>query len=513
MRKRAEEALQESYRQNQEILDSITDAFISLTEDMVVTYFNSAAEQMLNRKRIDVIGRHLFDVFPEAKGSILEENYLQAVRTKSAMSFEAEIAVAPYRNWYDVRVYPGREETTIYFQVITERKKAEEEKARLESTNRQLQKTESLGRMAHHFNNKLHVVMGHLELAMNDLPSDDTTMANLTSAIQAADQAVEVSKTMLTYLGQVTEKRKLQDLSEICRQCLPLIQVAMPKNIVLETDLQLPGPVINANGNQIQQILTNLMTNAWEAADDNGGAIHLSVKTVSSAKIPTSHRFPINWQCEDVPYACLEVRDNGCGIEDKDLEEVFSPFFSTKFTGRGLGLSVVLGLVQSHGGVVTAESSPGQGSVFHVFFPMSAEEISQQPLKETIIPEIVEAGTVLLVDDDKIVLEITKTMLSNQGFTVLRAMDGVEALEVFRQHKDEIRFVLSDVTMPRMNGWETLLALRKITPGIPVILTSGYSEEQVMEGAPSERPQAFLGKPYGFHALRDTIRRILKETK
>jgi CheY-like chemotaxis protein len=124
-----------------------------------------------------------------------------------------------------------------------------------------------------------------------------------------------------------------------------------------------------------------------------------------------------------------------------------------------------------------------------------------------------EASKVLLVDDDEIVLELTSVMLSMLGFTVLRAIDGIEAVAIFRQHRDDIRFVLSDVAMPRMNGWETLLALRQIMPGVPVILSSGYSEEQVMEGTHPERPQAFLGKPYGFQTLRDIIRRTLRDTK
>jgi PAS domain S-box-containing protein len=393
------------------------------------------------------------------------------------------------------------------------RKKAEEEKAKLESVNRQLQKSESLGRMAgaiaHHFNNKLHAVMGHLEQAIDGLPPGETSITNLTSAIQAAEKAAEVSKMMLAYLGHVTDQREPLKLAEVCSRNLPLIQATMPKNVVLKTDLQFPGPAINANAQQIQQILTNLVTNAWEAAGDDRGDVLLTIKTVSSADIPTTHRFPINWQPNDNRYACLEVSDNGCGIADKNLEEVFSPFFSTKFTGRGLGLSVVLGLAQAHRGVATAESQPGKGSVFRVFFPMTAEEIVQQPHKEIEAQEIQETGTVLLVDDDNIVLEVTGVALSTLGFTVLSAMDGLEAVEVFRRHKDEIRFVLSDVAMPRMDGWETLLALRQITPDIPVILASGYSEEQVMERALSERPQAFLGKPYGLATLRETIRRTL----
>jgi CheY-like chemotaxis protein len=369
------------------------------------------------------------------------------------------------------------------------------------------------GAIAHHFNNKLFVVMGYLDLAIDGLASGDTSKANLTIARQEADKAAEVSKLMLTYLGQVTGKLELLELTKVCQKILPLIEVTLPKNVVMKTNLQFPGPVIKANADQIRQVLTNLIINAWEAAGDEPGSIYLVVKTVSPADISTSYRFPIDWQPDNTLYACLEIRDKGCGIVDKDIEEVFSPFFTTKFIGRGLGLSVILGLVKAHGGAVTVESVPSQGSVFRVFFPISSEGIVQQPHKEAKARKIQEAGKVLLVDDDETVLEITNVMLSALGFTVLRAMDGIEAVEVFRQNKHEIRFVITDVAMPRMNGWETLHALRQIMPGIPVILASGYSEALVMEGLHSERPQAFLGKPYGFQALSDTIRRILLETK
>ena len=516
-RKRIEKAFNEIHRQNQEILESITDACIAISDDMVVSYINSAAERMFGRKRSDVIGRKLFDVFPEGKGAIFEKNFSQAIRTKSAMSFQAELTVAPYQNWYDVRVFPRPEGITIYIQVITERIRAKEKVAKLESVNRQLQKAESLARMAgaiaHHFNNRLFAVMGYLDLAIDGLTAGDASKTNLTIARQEAGKAAEVSKLMLTYLGQVTGKPELLDLSEVCRKILPLLEATLPKNVVLETNLQSPGPVIKANADQIRQVLTNLFTNAWEAVGDDPGAIHLAVKKVFPADIPTSHRFPIDWRPDATPYACLEIRDNGCGIADQDIEEVFSPFFSTKFTGRGLGLSVVLGVVKAYCGVVTAESSPGQGSVFRVFLPISVEEIVQQPDEIEKDKRHQETGKVLLVDDDEVVLKISSLMLSALGFTVLTAMDGIEAVEVFRQHRNEIRLVLSDVSMPRMDGWETLHALRELMPGIPVILASGYSEDQVMQGIHPELPQAFLEKPYSFDTLRAIIRRTLSEAE
>ena len=185
-RKRIEEDLKESHRENQEILESVTDGCIALTDDMVVSYVNSAAERMFNRQRIDMVGRKLFDVFPEGKGAICEKNFSQVIRTKSAMTFQTEFSVASRQNWYDVRVYPRPEGISIYIRVITERIQEKEKKAKLESVKRQIQKAESLGRMAgaiaHHFNNKLFAVMGYLDLAIDDLTFGDTSQKKISSS-------------------------------------------------------------------------------------------------------------------------------------------------------------------------------------------------------------------------------------------------------------------------------------------------------------------------------------------
>ncbi|MFH0995042.1 MAG: ATP-binding protein [Pseudomonadota bacterium] len=258
----------------------------------------------------------------------------------------------------------------------------EAEKAELEARNRQLQKTESLGRMAgaiaHHFNNQLQVVMGNLEMAMDELPREPDNLEILSEAMQAARRAAKVSGLMLTYLGQTPGKRETVDLSEACRQSLILLQSAVPKGMILKVDLPASGPVIRANAGQIQQTLTNLITNACEAAGESKGTFGLTVKSVSRADIPASKRFPIDWQPRESVYACLEVADAGCGIASKDIEKIFDPFFTTKFTGRGLGLPVVLGITGAHDGGITVESEPGRGSVFRVFLPVSTEEIHHQ---------------------------------------------------------------------------------------------------------------------------------------
>ena len=369
------------------------------------------------------------------------------------------------------------------------------------------------GAIAHHFNNYLMAVTGNLELAMVDMKRSARPFENLSQALQAARQAAELSSLMLTYIGQTPGKREPLDLSEICLQCLPLLRAAMPKDVALETICPPPVPVVNANANEIQRILANLVFNAWEASRDGRSAIRVAVKTVSRADLPKWRRFPLDWRPDDNAYACLEVVDEGCGIADEDVEQLFDPFFSSKFIGRGLGLAVVLGIVRAHHGAIAVESEPGRGSTFRVFLPLAAYDVPRRPDQTAKPPAIVAGGTVLLVEDEQMVRKIVATMLTRLGFTVLEAADGVEAVEVFRDHKDEVRCVLCDLTMPRMNGWQTLTALRRLAPGIPVILASGYEEASVMAGAHAELPQAFLGKPYRLKGLRDAIARALLNRK
>jgi CheY-like chemotaxis protein len=331
-----------------------------------------------------------------------------------------------------------------------------------------------------------------------------------------------MSRLMLTYLGQSRDKVEPLDISSSCRKILPILKAAMPANVILETDFPSPCPVINTSPDYMQQIITNLITNAWESIGDDRGTISLNVKTVSPAEIPTAHRFPVDFQLPDNPCACLEVTDTGCGIAARDIEQIFDPFYSTKFTGRGMGLAVVLGLVKAHKGVITVNSKPGSGSTFRIFFPLSEDALRQPQTAGSerdvttgspTARKMEEGGTVLVVEDDAILRDMAAAMLESFGFTVLKAKDGIEALEVFGKHQSEIKFVLTDLTMPRMNGWDTLTELRKLQPGIPVILASGYDLAHVMEGDHPELPQAFLAKPYNLKALRGAISKTLESGK
>lgn len=274
-------------------------------------------------------------------------------------------------------LYRGQKLILCICRDISERKAADAEKLALEARNRLLEKAESLRRMAgaiaHYFNNQLYVVTGNLEMAMEDIRKNFDATESVVAAFQAANRAADICRLMLVYLGQSFQRHKPIDLSEACRRSLAQLQAAIPKNILLETAFPSSGPIIRSDFHQLHQILSNLLTNAWEALSDRPeGRIRIAIETVSSEDIPTFRRYPVDWQPGQGGYACLEISDTGCGIAEQDIEKLFDPFFSTKFIGRGLGLPVVMGIITSHGGVITVESDLGRGSTLRLFFPLDA---------------------------------------------------------------------------------------------------------------------------------------------
>jgi len=519
-RKRAEDEIRRDKALLRCLIDSVGDLIFIKDVNGVYQACNKAAEEFIGMPESEQIGKTDFDFFGlEIAEAVRERDRLILASGKEGRVEEWVTYRDGRKGLLDTIKAPfcgpdGKQLGLVGIaRDITEKKQAEADKEKLEAQNRQLQKSESLGRMAgaiaHYFNNQLGAVIGNLETAIFELPQDAGPVTRLTAAMQAVEKAAEMSGLMLTYLGQTFGKREPLDLSEVCRHVLDSIRAVMPEEVVLETGFSSPGPVISANANKIQQVLANLAANAWEAFSESRGVIHLNVKTVSPAEIPASHRFPIDWQPREDAYACLEVADAGCGIADEDIEKLFDPFFSSKFTGRGLGLPVVLGIVKAHGGAVTVESEPGRGSIFRVFLPVSNEEVPRQQDKTTQPLPMEGGGTVLLVEDETMVRNIAATMLKHLGFSVIEAKDGVDAVDVFRQRRDEISCVLCDLTMPRMNGWETLTAMRKLAPDIPMILASGYDEAQVMEGDHPELPQVFLSKPYKHKDLIDAINQAM----
>lgn len=385
------------------------------------------------------------------------------------------------------------------YEEITELKRAEAQIY-------QLQKSESLGRMAgaiaHHFNNMLGVVLGNLELVMQTPPSEPAARDMLDKAMEASRQATTLSSQILAYLGQTAGRREALDLAEICRSTLSSVSSVLLEN--LRTNLPSQGPLVLADRSHIKQIFINLLLNAEEAIVYGRDSISVSITEIAAEAIPAQPRVPADWQPDASAYACLTVSDTGCGMTPYDLAQAFDPFFSTKFTGRGLGLPVVLGLVKAHKGVLTLESQPGRGTNCRVCLPVYFPGLAQ-PVQTTLPAPAPSQALVLVVDDVPEVRDLGKTMLENIGYTVITAASGPEALKLFEKHAIDIGCVLLDLTMPGMDGWQTLVALRKLRPDIPVVLCSGYDPAHVMAQAQAEIPQSFLHKPYRMEELKGAV--------
>jgi|GEM_PF-1416324 len=399
---------------------------------------------------------------------------------------------------------------------ITERRKLQEARMALERRCQQVQKADSLARMAgavaHLFNNRLAVVIGNLELLAEDLPPGIAGLKNLGEARTAAQRAAKTSGLLLTFLGQSPGKSVPLDLARACRERLADSQSDIPGSTRTTVDLPDPGPTVRADPAQLNQVFDALIVNAAEALDGDG-EVRLAVRSVAAGDIPEGHCLPLEWTPTTERYACLEVADTGHGMDKDAIEKIFDPFFTSKFTGRGLGLPVALGIVNSAGGCITVDSVPGKGSVFRVFLPLSPETVAASEAPNPAAEQaLAQGGTVLLVDDRETVRNIGRAMLEHLGFQVIDAGDGAEAVEIFRRRADDIRLVLTDLTMPRLNGWETLKALRDIRPDIPVILASGYDEPSPLAREQGEGPRAFLSKPYRMADLKKALARALGDT-
>lgn len=398
---------------------------------------------------------------------------------------------------------------------ISERKQAEKERIQMERQLQQMQKAESLGRMAgavaHHFNNLLGAVLGNLELALDHLPQDSASRSNINNAMECTHRAANLSRLMLTYIGHSIGKREPVNLSNICEDALTLLSASLPKKIALKTGPSNNGPVVFADATQIKQVVTNLVMNSCEAVEDGEGEIVVTIGTKPASELKGRRLIPADWRPKMETYGCISVSDNSGGMTPQTMERIFDPFFSTKFTGRGLGLPITLGVVKAHDGAIAVENRLGQGAAFEVFLPtISPEQARSGELLHYAEAPSRPVGVILLVEDEEAVREMAIAFLNSLGHEVISASDGVEAVSVYSQHQRDIQCVVLDLNMPRMDGWETLYALRKIRADLPVVLTSGYEESQVMSANRQEKPQTFLHKPYRRGDLQAALARAMR---
>lgn len=391
---------------------------------------------------------------------------------------------------------------------ITEQKEAESKKFELELKMQQAQKLESLGVLAggiaHDFNNLLTGILGNADILLYELPHDSETQQRLLEIKRATKLASELTNQMLAYSGKGSFIIEHINLNDLIIDMNSLLEASISKKVKLSYSLLPELPGIKGDATQIRQILMNLLLNGSDAIENNGTIeVTTSEVELTSADLET---LTISFNLAPGNFILLEVKDSGCGIESEKIKQIFDPFFTTKFTGRGLGLAAVSGIIRSHNAGLLVESVIGQGTCFKIFFPVSPDTYDPDKQVKQKHPSFINKNlTVLIADDEKYIRDLTTKMLSISGYKVHLASNGREAIEVFRDKKDEISCILMDLTMPELDGREALTEIRKINPDIPIIITSGYCEFDIVSKFTDQKISGFLQKPYNLEDIISAI--------
>ncbi|WP_243304112.1 PAS domain-containing hybrid sensor histidine kinase/response regulator [Geothrix oryzisoli] len=377
----------------------------------------------------------------------------------------------------------------------------------------QSQKLESLGLLAggivHDFNNLLTAMLANFQLAAATIPEDSPAHRHLRLAAAAAEKSALLTSQLLGYSGKGRFHVRPLDLNQAAREVLDMLRSSLGSRTELHLHLEEGLPPVLGDPAQIQQVLLNLVTNASEALEGKPGSIRI---TTQSAKLDPAYiqgTFAPSDQVTPGPYVCFQISDTGCGIPPDRLGRIFDPFFTTKVKGRGLGLSAILGIIRSHGGVLKVYSEEGRGTNFRIFLPASSR-VLPAPGTEP-VPEGAGAvgGWVLVVDDDDLVRATARGVLEREGFEVMEAPDGGSCLEALRNHPGRFRLVLMDLTMPGMDGVETYQALRTLDPEVQVVLTSGYNEQEAINRFVQGDLAGFIQKPFSAGDLARRVREAL----
>lgn len=403
---------------------------------------------------------------------------------------------------------PGDDLLIFMIEDVTERVRAEEERRKLESQMQYAQKLESIGVLAggiaHDFNNILMSVLGNADLALSDIPLEAPVRTYLTEIEKAAHRAADLCRQMLAYSGRGAFNIHPINLRDTIEEMTAMLRVSVSKNISLEFDFGERLPLVMADAAQIRQVLVNLVSNASDAMGDANGVISLRVCTIDCDEMYL-HDVYIDEHLEPGCYVSMEVSDAGCGMDADTKERIFEPFFTTKFTGRGLGMAAVLGIVRSHKGAIRVYSEPGRGTTVRIILPALGEEVRVSPIVGAKPANREARNTVLLVDDEEPIRLLTAKMLERAGYRAITAVDGNDALRLFRAHAEEIDCVVLDLTMPNMNGEEAFNHLRVLSSDVPIIISSGYNEQEVAQRFAGTSVSGFIQKPYASAVLCEQV--------
>ena len=396
---------------------------------------------------------------------------------------------------------------------VTQVDRLEESMRVLERKFQESQKMAGLGLLAsgiaHDFNNLMTVVLGNAELALLECGGTDDGV--LDEIKRTTLRAAELANQMLVYTGKTTLVVSSINLSSVVREMGALLDVSISKKVKIEYCLSNDIPMVRGDVSQIRQVAMNLITNASEAIGDREGVIAISIHEVYLRPGELRDVFPVGSSPEGA-YVRLEVSDTGSGMDEKTRQKIFNPLFTTKVSGRGLGLASLLNAVERHNGAVEVQSEPGRGTVFRIYFPV--EKQVQDDDSDLITGEHTDwhgFGTALIADDEEAILDITSSLLQRMGFRVLTAANGLKAVDLYTEYADDITFLLMDVNMPGLNGQEAVMRIRHINPKVPVLFMSGYPRGEVMARFEHIPHTGFIKKPFQNAGLVGAVRSVVEE--
>jgi PAS domain S-box-containing protein len=501
LRRRAERAEKESSRQIASILESITDSFFALDRQWRFTYLNRRAEQAIGRRREELIGKNIWEELPAFCGTPFYKEYHRAARNGAPVEFSAPIP--PGALWASVHVYPSNDGLSVYMQDITERKLLEEQFL-------QSQKLEALGRLAggvaHDFNNLLTIIGGYGQMVVDSLPKRSPMRKDMDAVLEAANRASALTRQLLAFSRRQMVQPKVFDLNRLVKKMNRMLLRMIGEDVDLQLSLQASPGRVKADPSQIEQVLMNLAVNARDAMPQGG---RLSIGT---SELALEKETPgVTPELPEGRYVVLTVADNGVGMDASVRSRIFEPFFTTKPKGKGtgLGLATVYGIVKQSGGDILVESEPGKGAAFKICLPRV--ELAPKAARKAPHPHAPLRGaeTVLLVEDDPEVLRLTRDMLASQGYKVLEASGGEEAVRVWESVEGAVDLLLTDVIMPQMSGPQLAQRLLERKPGLRVLYMSGYTIDAIAQRGGVDHDLHLLAKPFTREALGTRIRRLL----
>ena len=420
--------------------------------------------------------------------------------------FDAELVVQD-------RTYQGEAATVLAIRDLTEQKK-------LAEAVQQAQRLDSLGVLAggiaHDFNNLLTGITAQLSIADIKIKTDVGARKHLQKSAESALRASDLTKQLLAYAGKGTITSASFDTQKLIHESINLVESNLSKNIVIVENLATEPLRIDADKGQLQQVILNLILNASQAIENDSGRIVVSSRKYDAR---SNSQKPIDsWLGDPLkpqPYIELSIADNGVGMERKTISRIFEPFFTTKDTGTGLGLAATMGVINTHKGSIQVESALGEGTTFYVYLPLV--EDTQGSHDKSVIPVLDATNidskrlTILVIDDQEMVRDSARSILEFDGHRVLEADSGKQGLLQLKENSDDIDLIILDMQMPLMNGETTFNEIRKMSPVLPVLLCSGYSESGAINRVRAHASVSFLQKPYDASLLNAAIRHTLQD--